>query len=849
MDQLEERIYLEMEQSVLYFVKQVWGLVPQRVKPEYQARFTLGLYLKGKAWDDFCVSVRPYWFMDYREGLDLTWQQALILHGIDKAIKGDIPMRISIVSGHGIGKSMLLSVLILWFLFVHPDSQVACTSPGKEQMYDVLWKELKKWIDKMEPMMASMYEWEASHIRMKESPQTWFARAKTASKENTEALAGVHADWVLMAVDEACHDNKTEILTDKGWKLFKDLIPTDLVMTLINNQKGEWQKPTRYHEYEHNGDMISSNLRATDFMVTPNHDLYVKTRDKGYRKVKAESINGTDLFIPRTITWNGIETYSEDEMRLAGWFVSEGSFKKYKNGKVNAVVISHSKEKNNDNYVEIAELLERMGYVPKFSKGDIVVHNVVLARKMLAFGDGFKNKNIPSSYKEQSPRLLSIMLDAFTKGDGYSRSNRDILYTSSPRLADDLQEVILKTGFNSTITKRKLKGKKSWIKDHWATSSCDGLVISRSHKESHSKINYNKIKKVHYEGKVYCVTVPNGIVMTRRNGCVMWSGNSGVEETIFETMEGALTSGNVLVFLISNGTRSIGYFYDTHHKDRIRWQNYAFSSLESPRVDEKYVQGIVDKYGDDSVQYAIRVKGEFPDEGVMDASGYVQLFNESDLHFVPFDSEWKPVGRPIGALDPSGEGQDKSEWAIRDRAIGAIVAEEDTSNSGGMATKSVTLCDKYQVDPSDFVIDAFGKGHDVSMEIALVTSQQKRPWRVYPVNTGEPCEDEVDRLTYINKRAEGYHKMMKWCRAGGELMESHRLKEQLMSIRFKRTSNGRVQIMDKPTMKKLGFDSPDKADALSMTFLRKDGAPRSILGDMLEKKRRGEFDEHSPVGD
>lgn len=499
--EVDVEIYMKMEQSILYFIAQVWGFVPQKVKEEYQTQFKLGLLLKGDAWKTFCEQVQPFWFEPYQEGLNMTWQQALVCHGIDKALKGEVPLRISIVSGHGIGKSMMLSLIILWFLFVHPDSQVACTSPGSEQLYDVLWKELKKWIEKMPEGMADMYIWESTHIRMKEAPQVWFARAKTASKENTEALAGVHADWVLIAVDEA----------------------------------------------------------------------------------------------------------------------------------------------------------------------------------------------------------------------------------------------------------------------------------------------------------------------------------SGVGEPIFETMEGALTSGNILVFIISNGTRSIGYFYDTHHKDKDMWQNYAFSSLDSPRVDQKYVDSIISKYGSDSVQYAIRVEGRFPDEGIMDDKGYVQLFNEKDLHFVDPDHNWKPIGRPIGALDASGEGQDKSEWAVRDRQRAAIVAEEDTSNAAGMAIKSLTVCSKYDINPSDFVIDNFGEGANVAMEIALATQNTKGgAWRVTPMNVGDPCENDDDKLQFVNQRAEMYWKMLRWCRAGGEIMDTPRLKDQLLSIRFKRTTTGRIQMMSKVEMKKIGFPSPDKADAIAMTFLRND---------------------------
>lgn len=496
---LDAREYALMEASPLYWTRQTFGLVPQPLKPEYQLRYQLGLYSRGKQWDEFAASVRPYWFEDYREGLHITWQQTLAMYGVEKALRGECSARISIVSGHGIGKSALLAILILWFLFVHPASQVACTSPGKEQMYDVLWKELKKWIERMPESMQAMYEWESSHVRMAESPQTWFARAKTSSKENTEALAGVHADWVLIAVDEA----------------------------------------------------------------------------------------------------------------------------------------------------------------------------------------------------------------------------------------------------------------------------------------------------------------------------------SGVEEPIFETMEGALTSGNILVFLISNGTRSIGYFFDTHHKDAERWQNYAFDSEESPRVDQKYVDGIISKYGKDSVQYAIRVQGRFPDEGIMDDKGYVQLFNDQDLHIVPYDDQWKPI-RPKAALDASGEGQDSSEWAVRDRLRAGIVASEQSSTAASMGAKSLTVLDKYEVEPHDFTIDAFGKGHQVSQEIALATAKEKEPRRVVPINVGDPCEDEEDREQFVNIRAMLYYRMMLWARAGGEFMDSNRLKDELLSIRFRRTATGRIQIMDKVTMKKLGFPSPNKADAFSMTFLRRD---------------------------
>ena len=134
----------------------------------------------------------------------------------------------------------------------------------------------------------------------------------------------------------------------------------------------------------------------------------------------------------------------------------------------------------------------------------------------------------------------------------------------------------------------------------------------------------------------------------------------------------------------------------------------------------------------------------------------------------------------------------------------------------------MTLCDKFRVQPQDFIVDAFGAGHAVSQEIAIATANQGKPWRVIPINSGEPSDTEVDRAQYINKRAEGYHKLLKWFRQGGEVMDNDRLKDELMSIRFRRTQNGRIQIMSKIEMRRLGFASPDKADALSYTMLAKE---------------------------
>ena len=158
------------------------------------------------------------------KGKNITWQQDDILEAIEKAVNNKALKRIAVKSGHGIGKSTTLAWIILWFLFTHPDAQIPCTAPTENQMYDVLWKEISKWLKLMPQEIQEMYEWSNTYIRIRERPETWFARAKTARKEAPEALAGVHGDWVLFVIDEASGVPEEIFNTAEGALTNKDIL-------------------------------------------------------------------------------------------------------------------------------------------------------------------------------------------------------------------------------------------------------------------------------------------------------------------------------------------------------------------------------------------------------------------------------------------------------------------------------------------------------------------------------------------------------------------------------------------------------------------------------------------------
>jgi len=454
---IDVEIYKKWQKSPRQFVCDMWGLKVERDNAKF---------VKGK---------------------HITWQQDDILEAVEKAINNKSFKRIAIKSGHGIGKSTCLAWLILWFLFCYLDAQIPCTAPTENQMYDVLWKELAKWLKLMPIQIQGLYEWSNTYIRIRERPETWFARAKTARKEAPEALAGVHGEYVMFVIDEA----------------------------------------------------------------------------------------------------------------------------------------------------------------------------------------------------------------------------------------------------------------------------------------------------------------------------------SGVPEEIFNTAEGALTNKDILVVMISNPTRLIGYFYEAFHKDGKNWQQLSFNSKESPIVDEEFVGRILEKHGEASDEFKIRVLGEFPSEEGIDEKGFVNLFTNEEIKFT---QERAYVQTRMG-IDPSGEGQDETAWAVRDEFKGGIVGTERTSNPKSIAEKTLTLMEKYATNPKHTTVDNFGVGANVAQEIALTPFH----YSVNGLNVGEPATE----ATYLNIRAQAYYTIKTWFRKGGSLVDepiNHKLKEELLTVKFKRNLQGKIQIMSKQEMQKQGIPSPNKADAFMLTF-------------------------------
>lgn len=234
----------KFRKSPIHFIFRMWGLVPQPLKKEYVGP----IQELSPNYDEYKAS----WFEPFQKGHHITWQQWLVLLAVEDVInKKTDKVKISVRSGHGIGKSTTLSWLIFWYLFCFKDAQIPCTAPTSEQMYDVLWKELSAWKERLPEGIKELFDITANYVRISESPNTWFARAKTARKEKPEALAGIHSDYVMMVVDEASGVPEEVYNTGEGALTGENVIvilisnPTRLIGTFYDSQKETNEEYTR----------------------------------------------------------------------------------------------------------------------------------------------------------------------------------------------------------------------------------------------------------------------------------------------------------------------------------------------------------------------------------------------------------------------------------------------------------------------------------------------------------------------------------------------------------------------------------------------------------------------------
>lgn len=234
--------------------------------------------------------------------------------------------------------------------------------------------------------------------------------------------------------------------------------------------------------------------------------------------------------------------------------------------------------------------------------------------------------------------------------------------------------------------------------------------------------------------------------------------------------------------------------------------NYK-QGLKEGRIEEKFIDKMRKEF-DFGVMYEVK----FPDEEDVDSDGWTILLNEGDIDNASRESDPNAYGEKRLGVDVARSGGNYNVWVLRTANHAEIIGRTTTDNLMEIVGTTRDFAKTHGVMDSNIFLDATGMGAGVYDRF------REQNWSVAGINLAESA---LDKEKYINIRAEAYIRTREWLKAGGTLKKDARWLE-LCDIRYKTRSNGKIQIIDKLTLRKRNIKSPDVADALMLTFARPD---------------------------
>lgn len=320
-----------------------------------------------------------------------------------------------------------------------------------------------------------------------------------------------------------CFTGDTEILTADGFVRLDKFAGQQVAQVA---DTGLELVDATYLVQDYDGDMVTSNADMLNFKVTPNHDMVTTVGKVEAGAMYATTTSRGPWRIPLTHLGEGADNpeWNDDDLRLAGYVIADGvidgntatlevsrPYKIEELDKLNATrtYVRHSRgaiATRGDR--QIKSNFDKNGYAFPLDRISRIVN---------------KSKDIDvAAVLSLSPRQTRVLVDAWQLFDGHTVKKTGVrrLYTSRPDHLRALETVAVHAGYSVNVARERtdIEGART---NYSLTISEAGpaKVIKPTGHQPGVVIENNE------SGKVYCVTVPSGRIIVRRNGFSMVCGN------------------------------------------------------------------------------------------------------------------------------------------------------------------------------------------------------------------------------------------------------------------------------------------------------------------------------------
>lgn len=279
---------------------------------------------------------------------------------------------------------------------------------------------------------------------------------------------------------------------------------------------------------------------------------------------------------------------------------------------------------------------------------------------------------------------------------------------------------------------------------------------------------------------------------------------------VLRSAEQGLSNCEVGVIMqAGNPTSTSGMLYLASTQQRDRWNVVTITAdpadpKRTPRVDPVWAQEQIDTWGRDNPWVQAYILGQFP-SGSLDTLLSVEDVEKAMARNYIEDA-YAFSQKRLG-VDVARQGDDCSALFARQglRAFAPVILRNaDTLQVAGRVALGIA-----RFGPEQVMVDGTG-GYGAGVVDALLQAGHA------PIEVQFAGKPQDPR--FQNARAEMWFRMAEWVKGGGQLPKDETLVRELTQPKIIFTTRGKFQLEDKEQIKKrLGF-SPDRADALAMTF-------------------------------
>lgn len=366
-------------------------------------------------------------------------------------------------------------------------------------------------------------------------------------------------------------------------------------------------------------------------------------------------------------------------------------------------------------------------------------------------------------------------------------------------LTKDDAKIIMTAPVAAQLKNQLVPELKKWSKNLYP--GIDGLVEVMTMEAVYGKINQNKAvaRTARKENSEALAGVHGEFVL------YIVDEASGIDQKIFDVIMGALTGTRILLVMCSNPTRTVGEFHDSHNSKSKFYRTIHLDSEKSANVEKSWVKMMEDKYGRDSNTFRVRVNGNFPTtqtDAVFGSEEIEALFDNKRL----IDDS----GIEIWGQDVARFGDDKNQLYKRKgyRGIGFISGEkQDTMQT---ASKLIYEYNVAYDKPNYIFIDVIGVGAGVFDRVCQLGLNRI----CLEANVSKKATNPI----YFNKRTEMFFNLKEAISKGFYTPKDKDLEEELLAHTYSYTSDGKIKLCSKDEVKEAIGRSPDKADAVALTF-------------------------------